>query len=1324
MIKKYNLIRFFAVFLLVLLMAQLTPVEMKAAITENQTVFSFLEGNKESFESTNSGGWWHKGVKNYYQMPGGGTVTLEVVIPKSGYYIVSAAGYDTGDRYTLTVDGETVWDNKVYGLSGKYYRGKRIGEMLYMEKGASGITYKVSGSGCIESLTFTLHSGAQNVLCGEENYPDDLVLTKTDGVQIAEIADGYTAPCWCKQFNKWLYPGAHNKVSFSVDIPQSSYYRVLAGGLDVGGLNTITIDETIIMSNTKWGYISGAPAKFDSYVVKDELYLAKGTYIVTWNTTGADRFSHLSFIDLGYSDDIYIEDFALKKENGDELVTLNDGIIRAESTIIKQNAIDSSPTLIVASYSEQALVGIATATFKDSNGSDLTLDTEYGTSLTASACLDIGENVEYVKAFLLCLDGNNMLMPLKQALVVMRNGEACKIEGESFDLASQDGVSIETSGRDTVVRIKDGAFAEYSFNVLENGVYSLCLATETDGKMKLFFDDSQGFVESNFVGFMNSSGGKYYLSEGTHKLKIEALDTLSLDNFTFYYSNGDYIDLDDLKEGGTFVIESEVEMEAPVYKEFWVSPEGDDLNTGTAESPFATIKGAKDAVQKLSSQMTGDIIVNIASGRYVIDETISFSDEDSGKNGHKVIYKGVQSDDKPIIDGGVKIEGWQEEENGIWSAPLDLEEVRNLYVNGYSAQRARSSFQFDAVMPYDNPLTEEEYDGYYVSKHGFPHFEDISGLEAVQVYRWVTTRIPVKSITDNGDDKFVVAFEQPYYKYLSLQTSAENTAPHTFTNFYLENASELLDEYGEFYYNKEEKKVYYKPFKEENMNVAEIYAAKTETLLSVAGKNSANRAQNIVFENIDFRHGAWNKVSKTGIRSNQADEIFPTCDYNAVPNDLPYLETMHAQVQVKKADEIDFVNCNFSNLGSAAISMSDDVHNCDISGNIFKDISGTAVIVGNGHFPVGSVYSGEVSSRINIDNNVIRRIGLEYHFCPAVGVYYANSISVTNNDISMIPYTGISVGWGWDSDNNSRDLKCSNHKITGNKITYNSQVLRDGGGIYTLGQMNDTEIAYNYLANSPDFGGIYHDSGSRNIHNHHNVISNSRFAVFAGTHITELHDIYADFEDKTFGAVKGYAGSAENWKTVELEGWSNEAEAIISSAGLKEGYTHLSQNAMYPEWRTNFLSASRMPKYSGKDGIYIDSTEYSKFLEKNSSVPTLYYATQDGTVIGGITKNEWVEYDITAQMGGTWKVDMMYRLDTNDTQGAINVYVDGEKLIEGFVIPVMHEEMFTRCDIGTLNLSEGAHKIRFEFTDDDESTNLSILNIDDFKLSFVTESDK
>ena len=70
----------------------------------------------------------------------------------------------------------------------------------------------------------------------------------------------------------------------------------------------------------------------------------------------------------------------------------------------------------------------------------------------------------------------------------------------------------------------------------------------------------------------------------------------------------------------------------------YVSPDGSDSNDGSAASPFKTIEKAKETVRTLDKS-GGDIVVKIADGFYSLDDTLLFSEEDSGNENCTIYYE-------------------------------------------------------------------------------------------------------------------------------------------------------------------------------------------------------------------------------------------------------------------------------------------------------------------------------------------------------------------------------------------------------------------------------------------------------------------------------------------------------------------------------------------------------------------------------------------------------------------------------------------------------------------------------------------------------------
>jgi hypothetical protein len=115
-----------------------------------------------------------------------------------------------------------------------------------------------------------------------------------------------------------------------------------------------------------------------------------------------------------------------------------------------------------------------------------------------------------------------------------------------------------------------------------------------------------------------------------------------------------------------------------------------------------------------------------------------------------------------------------------------------------------------------------------------------------------------------------------------------------------------------------------------------------------------------------------------------------------------------------------------------------------------------------------------------VANSYFRDCGNEDWGSTAIAAGFPRGLTIEHNEIVDMPYSGISVGWGWTTlENAMRD-----NKILFNRIHDYMTRMGDGGGIYVLSNQTPSEIRGNYvfdLRRSPDgdpSSMIYLDEGS------------------------------------------------------------------------------------------------------------------------------------------------------------------------------------------------------------------------------------------------------
>ena len=715
----------------------------------------------------------------------------------------------------------------------------------------------------------------------------------------------------------------------------------------------------------------------------------------------------------------------------------------------------------------------------------------------------------------------------------------------------------------------------YEFTSQEEGSYYLYIVAscDRDTPIKYSYDDvtvTGHFANNKYKSYDQIDLGLIQVVKGKNTVKLTITENKNhnvwVDKYVLIPAH--IVDSEKGNYDWDPILNAKDQLEAPrtettnaVWKELYVATNGKDTNDGSKNSPFASIPAALKKVSSLRSQMQGDIVINIASGVYTITEPIVLNANNGGINNYRVILRG-DAKDKPILSGGVKVTGWSKVTgmDGVWSAPLDVVDTRTLYINDQMATRARSEYLYVGDKNYQT--TSSKSDGIILTSRSFPKMTNLSDIELVFDSEWQCHRYPVANIIYGyAGSKYQIAIEmqQPYWNALYNTSKMAPNDPGYNKGFYIENAIELLDEPGEFYYNKAEKRIYYMPFAEENMTTAECYVGIYEYLLQITGTQS-NMVSGVTLENLQFKYGAWLEVSEKGMLNNQADNNKNTTNRDGASIMIP------GQVSVEWTKNLTVRNCVFSCLGSTALKLTEGVTDSLIDGNVFTNISGSAISIGKDNH---NTSMAKAPARIDVTNNVIRRIGAEYRSCPAIIMYYVTNNRVMHNDIAHIPYTGISLGWGW-----GKDVKeCKDNVIAYNKIVDVAWPTNDGAHIYVLSPNYTTYINNNYCSGSGDIrGGVYPDEGSAHLNIFHNVLEDMTLYWLYARPGVYLRDINAfqNYSDTDKIYIDERNVIVDDNTVITNGQWPAEAQAIINNAGVSAEYKGLLNGVELPSWHTDF----------------------------------------------------------------------------------------------------------------------------------------------------------
>ena len=522
--------------------------------------------------------------------------------------------------------------------------------------------------------------------------------------------------------------------------------------------------------------------------------------------------------------------------------------------------------------------------------------------------------------------------------------------------------------------------------------------------------------------------------------------------------------------------------------DIYVSLKGIDTNLGTKEKPLATLHAAIRKARELrrlnDSSIKDGVKIIMGKGIYQLHEPLVLRPEDSGT---KDSPTEIIANEKVVLSGGVKIKGWKKLSGNVVGLPKesigkvwvtdvpnfdgsDLQ-FRQLWVNGNKAIRAKN-YNGDAMGRILSWNTETETCKIPMQK-GI-NLANVKGMEMLIHQWWAIANLRVKSVKVVGNEA-ELSFMQPESRIQSehpwpapwISDQTGNSA------FYLSNAIQFLNEPGEWFGDLKNHKLYYWPKPSENMLNAEVIAPAIENLLKIEGTVD-NPVSFVNFKGISFEHSTWLRPSKHGHVPHQAGMYMldayklktPGTPDKAALENQAWVGRPTSAVEVTYANHTSFENCRFEHLASTGLDYKKGTSDNLIQGNLFKDVGGSAILIGTFsdeatevHLPYNPSDKREISTNDRIENNLITDITNEDWGAVGIGAGYVRGIKILHNEISDVSYSGISMGWGWTKTQNAM----KNNTISANKIHHYGKHMYDVAGIYTLSAQPESFITENAI---------------------------------------------------------------------------------------------------------------------------------------------------------------------------------------------------------------------------------------------------------------------
>jgi hypothetical protein len=271
--------------------------------------------------------------------------------------------------------------------------------------------------------------------------------------------------------------------------------------------------------------------------------------------------------------------------------------------------------------------------------------------------------------------------------------------------------------------------------------------------------------------------------------------------------------------------------------EFFVSPDGNDTNPGTLESPFASLEHARQAVAN-RTDYSEPVTVFLAGGTYYLPDTLVFKEADSGTKDSPVTYTAVTGQ-TPVISGGQKLKlVWSHYKNGIMQAKVPPGTTADqLFVNGKRQIMARYP-NFDPNAAQFNGTASDAFSASRASRWSDPNG---GFMHAMHSARWGDMHYLITGKDANGNMTYVGGWQ-----------NNRRSQPHRQYRF-VENIMEELDAPGEWFLNTKTSTIYFYPPADINLDTAAIEIVRLRHLIEFRGTQE-KPVRFITLREITFSH--------------------------------------------------------------------------------------------------------------------------------------------------------------------------------------------------------------------------------------------------------------------------------------------------------------------------------------------------------------------------------------------------------------------------------------------------------------------------------------
>lgn len=522
----------------------------------------------------------------------------------------------------------------------------------------------------------------------------------------------------------------------------------------------------------------------------------------------------------------------------------------------------------------------------------------------------------------------------------------------------------------------------------------------------------------------------------------------------------------------------------------YVSPDGNDNFSGTqsrvnrrrTDGPFLTVARARDAIRRLrqgpSGKVTVPVTVYLRGGTYFLPQPLVLAPEDSGTADAPIVYAAYPNE-KPVISAGRPIRGWTKAAvNGheVWAAAVpwfkEVEDCfRELWANGQRRPLARApklGFFRVVEMPAANQAgRQQDASQFHFAGTDLKNWPDVTHADVIVMSLWCDSHLPIESV--NEKDRTV------HFTKAAVQKISAND------KYWVEGALELLDQPGEWYFDRKGGTLYYMPRPGEMMAGSEFIIPWYNHVLHLQGSPQAGQfVEHVIFRGITFANSEWN-IPRTSPQGKEARGGF---DQAAIG--------VPGAIWGEGVRYCAFDACTVAHAGNYGIELAGGCQHNKISHCTLTDLGAGGIKLGEGQIHLAD---NEQTKFNEISDCTIYDCGKRYPSAVGIWLGQTGQNVIAHNDVHGLWYTGISVGWTWGyGDSLARDnvIEFNHVHHIGMPADGVEPILSDMGAIYTLGIQPGTVIRNNVFHDIAglQYGGwgIYLDEGSSKIVAENNLV--------------------------------------------------------------------------------------------------------------------------------------------------------------------------------------------------------------------------------------------